>query len=220
AGTENLSMDLQIVLPDESPAVDAQRVIDLGVEAERLGYETAWLPDHLLPPRDYGETYGGVYEPLVTLTYLAARTSRIRLGTSVLVLPMRSPFVVAKQAATLHELSGARFVLGVGIGWDRTEFESVDADFTTRGARPAVARAAALADEWQGVGVEPATFAEVAARLRNRAQRPLRLGTRIAWSGGADELTQVIDQAHRFADAGADALAVWFGPAEGTEERM
>lgn len=260
-------MDLQIVLPDESPAVDAQRVIDLGVEAERLGYETAWLPDHLLPPRDYGETYGGVYEPLVTLTYLAARTSRIRLGTSVLVLPMRSPFVVAKQAATLHELSGARFVLGVGIGWDRTEFESVDADFTTRGARTdeaiallrhlwtsrepfqgthygydqgvfepqprgrlpimvggtsdrAVARAAALADEWQGVGVEPATFAEVAARLRNRAQRPLRLGTRIAWSGGADELTQVIDQAHRFADAGADALAVWFGPAEGTEERM
>src|SRR5690606_5832678 len=85
---------------------------------------------------------------------------------------------------------------------------------------PAVARAAALADEWQGVGVEPATLAEVAGRLRKRPQRPLGRATRTAGSGGADELTQVIDQAHRFADAGADALAVWFGPAEGTEERM
>src|SRR5690606_40764220 len=55
AGAENLSMDLQIELHDESPAVDAQRGIDLGVDAERHGYEPACMPDHLLPPRDYAE---------------------------------------------------------------------------------------------------------------------------------------------------------------------
>ncbi|HEY6740166.1 MAG TPA: LLM class flavin-dependent oxidoreductase, partial [Actinopolymorphaceae bacterium] len=128
-------MDLEVVLPDESAAMPAEQLVELGVTAERLGFRTAWLPDHLLPPGEYGTTYGGVYEPLVTLAYLAARTRTIRLGTSVLVLPMRNPFVVAKQAATIDRLSDGRLTLGVGIGWDRTEFDAVNADFRTRGAR-------------------------------------------------------------------------------------
>jgi alkanesulfonate monooxygenase SsuD/methylene tetrahydromethanopterin reductase-like flavin-dependent oxidoreductase (luciferase family) len=127
--------DLQVVLPDESPSMTPETLVELGVAAERLGYHTAWLPDHLLPPGEYGEVYGGVYEPLVALAYLAARTSTIRLGTSVLVLPMRSPYVVAKQVATLDRLSGGRVTLCVGIGWDRAEFAAVGADFATRGTR-------------------------------------------------------------------------------------
>ncbi|HWD82154.1 MAG TPA: LLM class flavin-dependent oxidoreductase, partial [Kribbella sp.] len=79
--------------------------------------------------------YGGVYEPLVTIGYLAARTTRIRFGTSVLVLPMRSPYVVAKQAATLHRLSGERIVLGLGAGWAAEEFAAVGASFEERGRR-------------------------------------------------------------------------------------
>src|ERR671914_304943 len=110
-------------------------LVELAEAAERLGYRTLYLPDHLLPPAPYSDTYGGVYEPLVTLAHLAAHTSTIRLGTSVLVLPMRSPFVVAKQVATLDRLSGGRAVLGVGVGWDRAEFAAVGADFATRGAR-------------------------------------------------------------------------------------
>jgi alkanesulfonate monooxygenase SsuD/methylene tetrahydromethanopterin reductase-like flavin-dependent oxidoreductase (luciferase family) len=93
------------------------------------------LPDHLLPPGEFGPTYGGVYEPLVTIGYLAARTTRIRFGTSVLVLPLRSPYVVAKQAATLHRLSGERVVLGVGAGWAAAEFAAVGASFEERGRR-------------------------------------------------------------------------------------
>ena len=84
-------VELQVVLPDESASMPPERLVELAVAAEDLGYGTAWLPDHLLPPGEFGSTYGGVYEPLVTIGYLAARTSRIRFGTSVLVLPMRSP---------------------------------------------------------------------------------------------------------------------------------
>lgn len=126
---------LQVVLPDESPEMSPHTLVELGVLAEELGADTVWLPDHLLPPEPYGNTYGGVYEPLVSLAYLAARTERIRLGTSVLVLPMRDPFVLAKQVATLDRLSGGRFTLGVGVGWDREEFAAVGAGFTDRGAR-------------------------------------------------------------------------------------
>ncbi|WP_202918965.1 TIGR03619 family F420-dependent LLM class oxidoreductase [Saccharothrix deserti] len=129
-------MDLEVVLPDESAAMEPHRLAELAAAAEKTGYRTAWLPDHLLPPGRYSpERYGGVYEPLVSLSYIAAHTSTIGLGTSVLVLPMRNPFVVAKQAATLDRLSGERLTLGVGIGWDRTEFTAVGADFHTRGAR-------------------------------------------------------------------------------------
>jgi len=255
------------VLPDESPDVAPHTVVELAQEAERLGYRTAYLPDHLLPPAPYGDTYGGVYEPLVTLAHVAARTSTIRLGTSVLVLPMRNPFVVAKQVATLERLSGGRAVLGVGVGWDRAEFAAVGAEFATRGARTdediallrhlfrgggpfhgrfhhvergvfapvptrpvpimvggtseaVLRRAAALADEWQGVGLDAAGFARCAARLRAESQRTPRLGTRLAWRGGTAELERTVREAHALAAAGADAVAVWFGPADGAADRM
>ena len=128
-------MELQLILPNESSTMDPDRIAALAVAAEEAGYGTAWLPDHLLPPQPYGSTYGGVYEPLVTIGYLAARTGRIRLGTSVLVLPMRNPFVVAKQVATLDRIAHGRVTLGIGIGWDAAEFANVGADFHTRGKR-------------------------------------------------------------------------------------
>ncbi|GAB3405986.1 LLM class oxidoreductase [Flindersiella endophytica] len=129
------AVDLEVVLPDESAAMPPERLAELAVVAECLGYRKVWLPDHLLPPGQYGQRFGGVYEPLVSLSYLAARTQTIGLGTSVLVLPLRSPFVVAKQAATLDRLSGGRLTLGVGIGWERTEFAAVGVDFRERAAR-------------------------------------------------------------------------------------
>ncbi|OAH15360.1 TIGR03619 family F420-dependent LLM class oxidoreductase [Streptomyces jeddahensis] len=128
-------MKLQVVLPDEAADADPRLLVELAQQAETLGYDTAWLPDHLLPPAEYGPVYGGVFEPLVTMGWLAAATTRIRFGTSVLVLPMRSPFVVAKQVATLQRLSGGRITLGVGIGWDEREFTAVGADFRSRAAR-------------------------------------------------------------------------------------
>ncbi|SDU66357.1 TIGR03619 family F420-dependent LLM class oxidoreductase [Jiangella alkaliphila] len=125
--------ELRVVLPDESPAMEPGRLAGLAVQAERLGYGAVLLPDHLLPPEPYGAAFGGVYEPLTTLAYLAAATQRLRLGTSVLVLSLRDPFLVAKQAATVHRLSGGRLLLAVGAGWVRTEFDAVGADYAGRG---------------------------------------------------------------------------------------
>lgn len=122
------------MLPDESPSMPVDALVDLARAAEGLGYATAWLPDHVLPPGEYGATFGGVYEALVTIGHLAAVTERMRLGTSVLVAPLRDPFVLAKQVATLHRLSGGRMILGVGVGWNAQEFEAVGADHARRGA--------------------------------------------------------------------------------------
>jgi alkanesulfonate monooxygenase SsuD/methylene tetrahydromethanopterin reductase-like flavin-dependent oxidoreductase (luciferase family) len=126
---------IDAVLPNESPSMPPARLEELARQAEDLGHGTVWLPDHLLPPEPYGDVYGGVYEPLITLAHLAARTSTIRLGTSVLITPLREPVLLAKQTATLARLSGDRFVLGVGVGWVAAEFDAVGADFRRRGAR-------------------------------------------------------------------------------------
>lgn len=126
-------MDREIVLPDESTSMPVTALVELARAAEARGYAGAWLPDHILPPDDYGATFGGVFEPMVTLAHLAAVTTTMRLGTSVPVAPLRDPFVLAKQAATLHHLSAGRFVLGVGVGWNRAEFDAVGADFAARG---------------------------------------------------------------------------------------
>jgi probable F420-dependent oxidoreductase len=131
-------VDLHVVLPDESVDVEPRRIAELAGRAEELGYGGVWLPDHLLPPGEYGPppaAYGGVYEPLVLLSYIAARTERVRLGTSILILPLRNPFALAKQVATLDRLAGGRCSLGVGIGWEATEFANVGVDFADRAGR-------------------------------------------------------------------------------------
>jgi len=128
-------MTRQLVLPNEAPSLRPQRLAELARRAEELDYESVWLPDHVLPPEPYGEVFGGVYEPLVTLGYLAAATERVQLGTSVVIAPLRSPYVLAKQAATVDRLSGHRLVLGLGAGWNEPEFAELGADFAGRGAR-------------------------------------------------------------------------------------
>jgi probable F420-dependent oxidoreductase len=102
--------------------------------ADDLGFRALWSADHLLPPTSATQ-FARVFEPLVTLAYVASITQRVRLGTSVIVLPMRNPFAVAKQVATLDALSGGRVILGIGVGWSAEEFANVHADFRTRGAR-------------------------------------------------------------------------------------
>ncbi|WP_370934636.1 TIGR03619 family F420-dependent LLM class oxidoreductase [Amycolatopsis sp. cg13] len=127
-------MSRQVVLPNEAPDLTPQRLADLARLAEELGYESVWLPDHVLPPEPFGEVFGGVYEPLATLAYLAAATERVQLGTSVVIAPLREPYLLAKQAATIDRLSGHRLILGVGAGWNEPEFAEIGADFSRRGA--------------------------------------------------------------------------------------
>ena len=101
--------------------------------AEDLGFDSVWATDHLLhQSRFYAVPW---LDPIVSLTYVAATTSRLRLGTSVLVLPTRQPVVLAKQVATLQALADERYILGVGTGWDDREFRAIGQQRTERGGR-------------------------------------------------------------------------------------
>jgi probable F420-dependent oxidoreductase len=110
---------------------------EIAEAAEELGFAGVWPLDHLLAGPDLKDRYSWVLEPMVVLSYLAARTRRVRLGTSVIVLGMRNPFVVAKQAATLDLACGGRFILGLGAGYSEPEFRNVGAAgvWSTRGKR-------------------------------------------------------------------------------------
>ncbi|WPB96558.1 TIGR03619 family F420-dependent LLM class oxidoreductase [Streptomyces malaysiensis] len=127
-------MDLHVTLPAEQPDADPRRLADLARLAEQLGFGGITLPDHLFTPKP-PHHYGGAFDPLITLGYLASVTEQIELATSVLILPLRNPYAVAKQSATLARLSAGRFVLGVGVGWERFEFDATGVDFAARGAR-------------------------------------------------------------------------------------
>ena len=101
--------------------------------ADAAGFESLWITDHIAIPPDDAEGSGGRYlDPLGTLAWLAGQTSRIKLGTGVLILPYRPPLPTAKLLATVQELSAGRVVLGVGIGWMRAEFNAVGQDLRKR----------------------------------------------------------------------------------------
>jgi probable F420-dependent oxidoreductase len=117
--------------------------------AEELGFESIWVNDHVVIPRapdgsenepGYAAAYGqqrgqNVYDPLITLAYLAGATERIRLGTSVFLLPLRNPLVAAKQVMSLDRLSAGRLIFGVGVGWLEGEYAALGVPFKQRGAR-------------------------------------------------------------------------------------
>lgn len=112
-----------------APFAGPQEVITIIQKAEKLGFHSVWGNDHITAPkyvRDAFDAPPNFYEPLITLTYAAAKTSHIKLAPSVIVLPMREPVYLAKQAATLDVFSGGRFILGVGVGAYREEFERMN----------------------------------------------------------------------------------------------
>jgi probable F420-dependent oxidoreductase len=114
--------------------------------AEALGFDSVWTGDHIVIPIDIASRYPytttgsfpmnpkePLLEPLTVLSFVAACTTKIRLGTAVLVLPHRNAVVTAKTVATLDVLSGGRVILGVGVGWMEEEFNAVNASFVDRG---------------------------------------------------------------------------------------
>jgi len=128
-------MQFGVALPHFSRLASREAVVTLAREAESLGYDSIWTTDHVLMAADQPDPYGTILEAVVTLSYVAAVTERVRLGTSVIVLPQREPVLVAKQAATLDILSNGRLILGVGAGWNEREFGFLGANFHDRGRR-------------------------------------------------------------------------------------
>jgi len=126
-------MKFGLCLPNFGGKIGPGEILELAIAAEDNGFASVWATDHIIMPRRLKSPYDELFEPFVTLASIAAKTSGVKLGTSVLVLPQRDPFLVAKQAATLDHFSGGRTILGVGAGWAEGEFEYLGADFKKRG---------------------------------------------------------------------------------------
>ena len=110
------------------PFVEPTDFVKLGILCERLGYDSVWGNDHITTQNYVKELFPGrppaFYEPLIALMAIGATTSKLRLGTSLLVLPMRDPVYLAKQITSLDQLTDGRFILGVGLGAYREEFSA------------------------------------------------------------------------------------------------
>jgi len=129
-------MTAGIHLPQAGPASSGDAMTRAAVLAEDLGYADVWVSDHVAVPT--GAEYppsAYIYEPLVALTWVAACTHRVGLGTTVLVLPMRNPLVLAKMVASIDQLSNGRIILGIAAGWLEAEFDALGVPFVERGAR-------------------------------------------------------------------------------------
>jgi probable F420-dependent oxidoreductase len=152
-------MDIGFGAPVSGAWATPRNLAELGRRAERLGYRSLWTFQRLLVPRGANLTpvYQSVLDPLVSLGYLAAATSSIRLGVAVVNHPFASPLLLAKQAATVDVLSGGRLDLGIGSGWLAEEFTGSGAPMAARGAR-ADEYVAALRALWGGAAGYTGTF--------------------------------------------------------------
>ena len=112
----------------------------IGPLAEELGYDSVWVGEHVVVPDPYSppspmQPLDPILDPLVALTFLAARTTRLRLATGIVILPQRNPLVLAKQLASLDAVSGGRVVFGMGVGYLEPEMTAVGVPMERRGTR-------------------------------------------------------------------------------------
>ena len=133
AGVE---MKLGICIPHYGRAIEVGRLLEVVRHAEARGLDSVWVTDHVIVPRDAGVIYRhDMLDPLAMLPWLAGVTERIALGTSVVILPYRSPIPVAKLLASVDVLSGGRLIVGVAIGWLEGEFDALGVPFKERASR-------------------------------------------------------------------------------------
>jgi probable F420-dependent oxidoreductase len=110
-------------------------VAERAAHAEALGYDSVWVSERVAVPVDKPHPYQPMADPWVALAFIAARTERVKLGTSVSQIALRPPVLMARELATLDRLSEGRLIVGAGAGWVEEEFTSVGVDFATRGGR-------------------------------------------------------------------------------------
>jgi probable F420-dependent oxidoreductase len=139
---------IDLWVPTASPFATPELLAVVGAEAEQRGVGTIWVGEHVVLFDDYESSYPyaadgripvppgtGLLEPLTTLSFLAAHTTTVRLGTAMVLLPQRNPVYSAKEVATLDWLSNGRVDFGVGVGWLEEEFNAVNVSWPRRGRR-------------------------------------------------------------------------------------
>jgi probable F420-dependent oxidoreductase len=139
-------MELGIALPQWGKHASSEAIVQVAQTAERLGYASLWVQERLLRPtkplsgysgmpgQPWPEAYRTVYDPIETLTFVAARTDRIKLGTSVIDALFHVPVVLARRLATLDQFCGGRLIVGLGQGWAEDEFLTANVPPKRRGA--------------------------------------------------------------------------------------
>jgi probable F420-dependent oxidoreductase len=126
---------LGAILPNYGEESSPDGIRRIAEAAEELGFDSVWVTEHIVVGPDAVDPYGRVYDPLVTLGWVAGWTQHVALGTSILLVPLHHPIHLANEAATLQELSGGRLRLGVGMGWHEAEFRIMGVPFRGRGRR-------------------------------------------------------------------------------------
>lgn len=214
-------MKLGVWLPALGPRPET--VVPMALVAEERGFDSVWVPDHVL------QVIGPILDPLIVLAVIAGATRRVRLGVNVLVVPYRQPVVLANEIASLDRLATGRLLLGVGAGWNDAEFAAVGVPAGERGARTDEALRA-MRELWRG---GPATFAGRFVRFAEATlgtapatpagppyyvggysdaalRRALDLGT--AWTGHEDTPERIVEVRGRLArlgrESGRDAAAL------------
>jgi len=136
------------IIPINVGVGDPEQMVALAQKAESVGLESVWTFEHSIVPENYGSRYPysrsgkmaaspetTFVDPLIALSFVAANTKTLRLGTGVNILPQANPLLAAKQVASLDFVSGGRFLYGVGAGWLEEEFKAMGVPFEKRGAR-------------------------------------------------------------------------------------
>jgi probable F420-dependent oxidoreductase len=219
-------MDLGVTLPTSGPHASPTAIVRLAQAAEQLGYAAVWTYERLLypladvpqpggPPRPLPEHYTLTYDPLETLAWVAAQTSTVRLGTSVLGAPFHVPVVLARRLATLDQLSGGRVVAGLGQGWVPQDFAAARVPMKGRGAALEEV-IGALRAAW---GPNPVAFDGRFARIP-----PSRIDPKPVQAGGIPIVVgafspQAIERAARIAD-GFNPIAFSFEALRGMVSRF
>ena len=220
--------------------------IELARAADDAGFESLWTVEHVVYPDDYSSPYPyspdgkmpaqastPIPDPLIWLAFVASVTTSIRLATGILILPERNPVVLAKELATLDELSGGRVELGIGVGWLREEFDALGIPWERRGARNdeyVAAMRALWASDGASFEGDFASFTRVSSNPKPpQGQIPIVIGghSRVACEragrlgngffpgkGSPAELREMIDIVRQTAaahDRDPDAISITFG---------
>lgn len=128
-------MHVGIHLPQYGRVAGAGAITRAAKHAEELGFADVWISDHIVHPAAQSYPSPHLYDPIVTLTWAAACTTSIGLGTSVLVVPMHNPLELTNMLASIDALSGGRLIAGVGVGWSADEYAALGYSFDDRGKR-------------------------------------------------------------------------------------
>lgn len=227
-------MDFGLMFANTMNFTTREGLTELAQGAEAAGFESVWTVEHVVFPDGYESTYPydksgkmamaadtPLPDPLIWLTWVASVTTKLRIGTGILILPQRNPLILAKTLATMDDLSDGRVELGVGAGWLEEEFNALGIPFKGRGARMdetiEVMRTVWDSDHasfegrftsFEGISVNPKPHAgrvpiHIGGHTRRAAERAGRLGD--GFFPGRGSLPELLDIAHHSAiEAGRD----------------